>query len=123
MSRIESFRHAFRGLRPLFASQPNARIHLVLASIAIAAGVALQLPASDWCWVAAAITMVLVTEALNTAIETLGDAVSEGRRHPLVGRAKDLAAAAVLLAAMGAVAIGVIIFVPHLLDVVGVRGR
>ena len=124
MSRIESFRNAFRGARIVFTTQPNARIHVAFLAVVVGAGVLLDVGGWDWCWLVTAITMVVVTEVINTAIEILGDAVSEGKYDPRVGRAKDVAAAAVLLAAMGAVVIGVIIFVPHLLDVVvGETGR
>jgi len=116
--------HAFRGARIVFATQPNARLHLLATAAVVVAGAALDLGGWEWCWVAIAVTMVLVSEALNTAVEILGDAVSEGKHDPLVGRAKDVAAGAVLFAAIGAAVIGVIIFVPHVLEVVvGDRGR
>lgn len=124
MTRPESFRHAFRGLGTFFANEPNARVELAIAVAVVAAGIAFDLGRNEWCWLAVAITMVLVAEALNTAIELLGNAVSDGKHHVLVGRAKDVAAGGVVLAAMGAVVIGVIIFLPYVLEaVVGERGR
>jgi diacylglycerol kinase (ATP) len=68
----------------------------------------------EWCWIVLAIVAVWSAEALNTAIEFLTDVASPGF-HPIAGRAKDVAAGAVLIAAIGAVAIGVLVLGPHLL--------
>ena len=113
-SRIESFRCAFRGLGTLLASQPNARIHAAATVAVCALGLALGIGASDWLWLVVAIALVWVAEALNTALEYLADAGVPGR-HPLVGKAKDVAAAGVLIAAIAAVVIGAIVFAPALL--------
>jgi len=103
-----------RGLYVLIRSQTNAQLH-VLATIAVAGvGVALRISRLDWCWIVTAIAMVWMSEALNTAIEFLGDEVSRKHR-PLIGRAKDLGAAAVLVAAGAAALIGLLVFTPHLL--------
>jgi hypothetical protein len=68
----------------------------------------------EWCWIVLAIVSVWTAETLNTAFEFLTD-VASPEFHPLAGKAKDVAAGAVLLSAIGAVAIGIIIFWPHLL--------
>ncbi len=111
--RANSFRFAFQGLADLFRTQPNARIHLVITGIAVAAGLYLGLSRLEWAVVALCIALVLALEAVNTALEYLTDLVQPDR-HPLAGKAKDAAAAAVLLAAMGAVAVGLLIFLPKL---------
>ena len=67
----------------------------------------------EWCALVLAMAMVLTAETLNTAIEAIADLVSPGF-HPLAGRAKDVAAGAVLIAALGSVAIGLLVFGPHL---------
>ncbi len=117
-ARLRSFAYAFAGLRTLFATQPNFRIHAFAAVAVAAAGWALRVTLADWLWLTAAIAGVLVTEALNTALEFLADAVSTDH-HPLIGKAKDCAAAAVLLAALGAVVVGLLVFGPHLLALRG----
>jgi diacylglycerol kinase (ATP) len=115
-SRLESFRCAFRGVWSLLASQPNARIHLLASVCACGLGFLLGISRLEWCAIAVAIAMVWTAEALNTAFELLCDVASPGF-HPLIRRAKDVAAAAVLLSAVGAAAIGLIVFVPHLLRI------
>lgn len=111
--RLRSFAHAGRGLRTLVATQANARIHAAATVLVVAAALWLQVDADDWCWLVAAITAVWAAEAFNTALEFLADEVSLERRERL-GRAKDLAAAAVLCAAIGAVVIGALVFAPYL---------
>jgi diacylglycerol kinase len=113
LHRIRSFRFAFAGIRDLLASQPHARIHLYASFAVIAVGGYLRLPPHDWCWLIAAMAMVWVAEAFNTALEHLADAAGP-QYHPLIGRAKDVAAAAVLLAALAATAIGIcILLIPR----------
>ena len=102
-ARAGSFVYAFRGMRTLFRDEHNAWIHLVCAAGACAAGAWWRIERWEWALIAVAIGAVLAAEAFNTAVETLADAVIP-ERHPLVGRAKDLAAAGVLLAALGAAA-------------------
>lgn len=118
MSRIQSFRYALRGLADVIASQPNARIHLVAAAVVATAGFYFQISSGEWCAVLLCIALVISLEAANTAIEHLTDLVSPDF-HPLAGKAKDAAAAAVLVAAMGAVAVGLVVFLPKIWEVFG----
>jgi len=115
-SRLESFRCAFRGVGTLLASQPNAWIHLLATVCAVALGLLIGISRLEWCAIAVAIVVVWVAEALNTAFEFLCD-VASPEFHPLVQKGKDVAAAAVLLSAAGAVAIGLLVFGPHLLRI------
>ncbi|MGC3989109.1 MAG: diacylglycerol kinase family protein [Chthoniobacteraceae bacterium] len=112
-TRAQAFRDAARGIYLLFASQCHARIHGLAALVVIVLGWSLQISATEWLWLVLAIALVLVAEALNTAIELLGDAVTKDY-HPLIGRAKDIAAGAVLLASSAAAIIGALVLVPHL---------
>ncbi len=107
--RVRSFGYACAGVVYLVKTQPHARIHLAASAVVVGAGVALRVTAQEWCWLIAAMGMVWVAEALNTAVELLADAVCP-ERHPLVGRAKDVAAGAVLVAAGCAAAIGGCVF-------------
>jgi len=100
--------YAAAGLRAAWRAQPNLRVHVAIAVVVLAAGVVLHLPLAAWGLLVFAIVLVLVTELLNTALETLVDLVSPGD-HPLAKQAKDVAAAAVLVAAAGAVVIGLLV--------------
>jgi len=115
--RAASFGHALRGIAEMLRTQPNARIHAVATLLVVAAGVALGVDAAGWSLLVLAIVAVTTAEALNTALERLADAASPDF-HPLVKQAKDVAAGAVLLAALGAVVIGLLVLGPPLLDVV-----
>jgi diacylglycerol kinase (ATP) len=110
--RINSFRHAFRGIGTVIRTQHNAWIHLAATVGVVALGFCESLSDMEWCVIVLAIGLVWVTEALNTAIEFLADEVSRERREG-IGRAKDAGAGAVLLAAICSTALGLLVFVPH----------
>jgi diacylglycerol kinase len=74
----------------------------------LALGAFLDLSRGDWCWLVVAIAMVWAAECMNTALESLADATAPDP-HPLVGRAKDAAAGAVLCASIGAAVIGLLV--------------
>jgi len=112
-ARINSFGFAFRGLAVFFKTQHNAWIHLGAAILAIGAGFYFKLNSNEWCWILLAVAMVFITEMLNTAIEFLSDVVSP-QLHPVIKKVKDVAAAAVLIAALAAIAIGLIVFLPKI---------
>jgi diacylglycerol kinase (ATP) len=111
--RLQSFAYALQGLAQLLRTQPNARVHLLATLLVCGAGVYFGLSRAEWLWITVAITLVWISEAFNTALEQLAD-VLHPEQHPGIGRAKDVAAAAVLIAAMGAAVIGMLVFVPHL---------
>lgn len=115
-ARLKSFSHAFAGIVILLRSQHNAWIHAAATVIVSVMGVWLRLSATEWCLIVLAVTLVWMAEALNTAVEFLADVVSP-EFHPLVKCAKDVAAGAVLIAATGAVVIGVLVLGPPLLTV------
>lgn len=77
-------------------------------------GFVLGLSQAEWLAIALSITVVAVAEIINTAVESTVDLVTS-EWHPLARTAKDTAAGAVLVAAVGSVAVGLIVFVPHLL--------
>jgi diacylglycerol kinase (ATP) len=108
-----SFVYALQGLVFMLRSQPNAWVHLLATLGVCGAGFHFGLSRDEWLWICVAIVLVWSAEALNTALEQLADAVHP-QRHPGIGRAKDLAAGAVLVAAIGAAVIGGVVFWPHL---------
>ncbi len=115
--RIRSLLYGFRGIRFLLASQKNAWIHAVATVVVIVAGVYFGLTAAQWGLVTLAIASVWTAEAFNTAFELLADAVSPDF-HPLVGKAKDVAAGAVLIVALGSSVVGITVFGPHIHDAI-----
>ncbi len=112
--RLRSFRYAFKGVVALFAKEHNARIHAVAAVCAVAAGFIFDISNMEWIAVVIAIGMVMAAEAFNTAIEYLADFVSPGHNE-YIGKAKDVAAGAVLILAVCAVVIAMVIFIPKIM--------
>lgn len=98
----------------MVATQAHARIHIVAALLVVFGGWCLAVSALEWCVLALSVALVWVSEAINTALEFTVDLLSPDH-HPIAGKAKDVAAGAVLLAASMAMLTGVIIFVPKIL--------
>ena len=111
--RVDSFRFAIQGLKELFRTQANAQIHLAATVLVVGAGLYFGISRLEWVAVVLCIALVIGSEALNTAVENLTDLVSP-EHHPLAGKAKDVAAAAVLLAAIAAILVAALIFFPRL---------
>lgn len=114
---IRGFGYAFKGISYAASTQLNFRIHLFATAIAVIMGFTLQLTVNEWLWIALAIAMVLASELLNTAIEILVDLVSPGYNEK-AGHIKDVAAASVLITAIFALATGLIIFTPKILELI-----
>ena len=111
---LDSFRYAFAGFKHVLRTQRNPRIHLGVAAVVTLAGLVLRLPPLEWAVVVLTIGFVIVTETINTVVEVAVDLVVE-EYHVLAKLAKDISAAAVLIAALTSVLVGMLIFIPHLL--------
>jgi diacylglycerol kinase len=111
-SRIKSFGFAFNGIKQLFQSEPNARIHLLAAIVAVLMGYFFEITKAEWCWICLAITLVFILEIVNTSIEKLVDLV-EPNFNPLAGKIKDLMAGGVLIGAIFAALVGFMVFFPY----------
>ncbi len=107
----ESFRCAFAGLAYAVRTQRNLRLHLLAGVLVLGIGAWLRLEVEKGALLLVAVAAVVIAEVLNTALETTIDLISPGY-HPLAGTAKNLAAAAVVLAALFAAGIGVWILGP-----------
>jgi diacylglycerol kinase (ATP) len=112
-ARLRSFVYAGRGIRTMLQSQHNAWIHAMATLAVIACGIAAGIGRFEWSALILAIVSVWTAEALNTALEFLCD-VAAPDFHPLVEKAKDVAAGAVLICAIGAGATGCVVFAPYL---------
>ena len=113
IGRVRSFGYAFKGIGILFQTQTNARIHILAVIIIAVLGLYLALDPMEWCAIVICMAMVITAEAINTAIEFVVDLVSPDP-HPLAGKAKDVAAGAVLLAVIFCAVVWGIIFLPKI---------
>jgi len=111
---IKSFSDAAKGIVYLFKSQYNARIELIIAFLVIIAGILFRINLSEWLIIFVCIALVLGLEGINTAIEVLTNKVHPGFDTE-IGKVKDIAAGAMLIASIVAAVIGFIIFVPRFL--------
>ncbi len=112
-ARIQSFGYAFRGIMTLVATQPHARLHLLASLLVSGTGSIVHLRRWEWAAILLCIGMVWMAEALNTAIEFLGDEISLERRDR-IGKAKDVAAAGVLIVALISIVVAALVFLNHL---------
>lgn len=112
-SRVDSFRHAFRGWHYVLTTQKNAWIHAFIATAVFVVGLWLRLPTRDWAVIVLTAAVVFAAEFLNTAIEATVDLASPDI-HPLAKIGKDVGAAAVLVTACAAVLIGLLLLGPPL---------
>lgn len=110
--RWNAFRCAFAGLAYLIKTQTHARWHLLATVLVVVLGFIFSVSREEWLALILAMALVWVAEAINTAIELTCDAVSK-EKHPLIGHGKDVAAGAVLVAAVFAVMVGAVVFWPH----------
>ena len=114
-SRIRSFRYALDGWWYVIRTQHNAWIHAIVTVAVVALGFWLHIPVRDWAVLILAILIVWMAEFMNTALEAVVDLFTPDP-HPLAKVAKDVAAAAVLLTAIGSVLVGLLIMGPPLLE-------
>ncbi len=111
--RMKSFKYAFNGLIIVFKTQTNFKIHIIAALSAIAMGIWLKISYCEWLILTIIIFFVLIAETFNTIIEKIMDYINPNYDKK-IGIIKDLAAAAVLLAAILSLVIGAIIFLPKI---------
>jgi len=109
-----SFRYALSGMADMLRQEPNARIHCIITVLVVAAGFFFRISATEWIGVVLSIGLVISAEAFNTALERLADVV-QPERDERIRDVKDLAAAAVLLCALAAAAVGAIVFLPKII--------
>lgn len=117
IKRAQSFTHAWRGVRIFVKTTHNAWVHLVILAVAIAAGLYFHITHIEWLLIAFAAGMVLAAEAFNTAIEIDIDLTSP-TYHPYARDTKDVAAGAVLIAAIAAAIIGIGVFGQYVIALV-----
>lgn len=115
--RFKSFGHALNGLKILVREEHNARIHLVASVIVVLLGWYFKISELEWVVILFAIGFVFVSETLNTSIETIADFISL-EKHDAIKKIKDLAAGVVLINSIIALVIGLIVFLPRIINCV-----
>jgi len=111
--RIQSFGYAGRGIKTVFTSEANMKIHLVITTGVIICGFIFKINVTEWSLCLLCMALVIGGEMLNTAIENIVNLASP-EFHPLAGKAKDIAAGAVLICAIISVIVGCLIFLPKI---------
>lgn len=113
----DKFRDAFRGVAVGLRGQSSFTVHLLASLAVLLAGLLLRIHLWEWSLLVLCIVVVFVAELLNTSIEWLARAIRD-EHDERIGKALDIASAAVLLASFGSVAVGLLIFLPHLLKLI-----
>lgn len=111
--RLESFIYAWAGMKHLFRQEHNARIHLFFAILAIIGGIIFSISFFEWMMVLFSIALVFILEIINTCFENLSDLITKEKNEDL-RLIKDMAAAAVLIAAITALLVAALIFIPNI---------
>ncbi len=116
--RLESFKYAFNGLKILILEEHNARIHILATILVIISGFLFEISTLEWLAIIFAIGFVVACEIINSAIENLADFISPNKNE-IIKKVKDLSAAAVLISALTAIVVGIIVFLPKMINYVG----
>lgn len=114
MKLFRSFGFAVKGVKTCFTSETNFRIHVVLGIVALMLGIGFSISVTEWAAVIFCIAFVLVMEILNTSVEKLCNLVQQ-EFHPGIKAVKDMAAGAVLIAAIASLVTGCMIFLPKII--------
>ena len=115
---LNSFKYAFTGIVTAYEKEQNIKVHTVIAALVIIFGVILKISYIEWLMCILLIGLVISAELFNTAIETTVD-LSSPEIHPLAKKAKDISSGGVLVIAITAAIIGLIIFIPKIIILIG----
>lgn len=110
----DTFLAAFNGIAYALRTQRNLRVHMVVTLLVCLFGLVFEIDKYEWLWLGLSITLVIATEMMNTAIESVVDLVTS-EWHPLAKVAKDTAAGAVLITAVFAIIVGICVFAEPIL--------
>ncbi len=105
----KSFLFAIQGFRTAVVTERNIKVMLAVGALAVVAGLVLQIDLLSWAIILLCCAVVIMAELFNTAVETIVDLVSP-EFHPLAGRAKDIAAAAVWFLSFVVAIVGVLVY-------------
>ena len=113
---LESFNNAITGIIDTVRTERNMKIHIFIMILVIIAGIILKINKSEWIICIILFAIVIGSELFNTSIETIVDMVMP-EKNEKAKIAKDVSAGAVLVVAIGAAIIGLVIFVPRILNI------
>ena len=116
---IQSFKYPISGLRYAYKNEQNLTFHLLMTLCVVIAGFVFKVTLIEWAILVLTIGLVIASELINTAFEAAVDLVTQ-EYHPLAKVCKDTAAAAVLVFSIAAVIVGLIIFIPHIIEFIKV---
>lgn len=119
---IKSFGYAGNGVKLAFKNEPNFRIHTAVAAVAVILAFYFEFSIEKFALLILTISFVIILELVNTSIEKVVDKVSP-RYSPLAKVAKDVSAAAVLLSAISAILVGLLLFLPNILQLLSSGAR
>lgn len=111
---LNSFKYAFQGIITSFKTERNMKIHVCTMILVIIAGIVLGLSKVEWCICIILFALVITAELFNTAIETVVDMITT-EKNEKAKIAKDIAAGAVLVVAIGSGIVGIMIFIPKVI--------
>ena len=111
---FRSFKYALKGILKAIWEERNLKVHLLIAGIVICSGFYFQLSDTEWVLILLCIAMVIGLELINSAIESLVDLISP-EWNPLAGKAKDIAAGAVLFVSIISLVVGILVFRKYIL--------
>ena len=112
---INSFKYAFKGIVTSFKTERNMKIHILVMMLVIITGIIFKVSTLDWIILVIMFALVISAELFNTALETIVDMITM-EKNEKAKIAKDVAAGAVLVLAIGSIIVGLIIFIPKILD-------
>ena len=113
--RIKSFIYAFNGFRVMWIEEHNFRIHILATALVLVASIIFKISTIEWLAVVFAIGFVISFEIINSAIENIADMISPEKNNK-IKKIKDISAAGVLVSAITAFVIGIIIFLPKIIN-------
>ncbi len=114
---FSSFKYAIEGIKSAYKTEQNLLVHTIVAVIAIVLGIVLKLSTIEFAIVALVIGFVITAEMINTALEYAVD-MAMPTIHPLAKIAKDVASGAVLFAAISSIAVGLLIYLPKIIELI-----
>ncbi|MDR1568463.1 MAG: diacylglycerol kinase family protein [Streptococcaceae bacterium] len=116
---ISSFEFAKTGLITVYKEERNMKKHVASAIAVVLLGFIFKITRFEWLFLLTSVFLVMILEVVNTSVENLVDLITEQHFHPFAKNAKDMAAGAVLLASIFAVIVGLLVFGPHILEILG----